>query len=94
MVIFFHGGGWTNGYKEWCGFMAPALAARTARGGGTRRQPRGAYLHVALQGLQNGSGHANELFERSQLSGLRSPVMRSLQMASCRGTLSSGDSEV
>ncbi len=28
VVIFFHGGGWTNGYKEWCGFMAPALAAR------------------------------------------------------------------
>ena len=26
-MIFFHGGGWTNGYKEWCGFMAPALAA-------------------------------------------------------------------
>lgn len=28
MLIFVHGGGWTNGYKEWCGFMAPALAAR------------------------------------------------------------------
>ncbi|QPM90258.1 alpha/beta hydrolase [Pseudooceanicola algae] len=28
VLIFFHGGGWTNGYKEWCGFMAPALAAR------------------------------------------------------------------
>ena len=28
VVIFLHGGGWTNGYKEWCGFMAPALAAR------------------------------------------------------------------
>ena len=28
VVIFFHGGGWTNGYKEWCGFMSPALAAR------------------------------------------------------------------
>ncbi|MGR3562466.1 MAG: alpha/beta hydrolase [Heliomarina sp.] len=28
VVIFFHGGGWTNGYREWCGFMAPALAAR------------------------------------------------------------------
>ena len=27
LMIFFHGGGWTNGYKEWCGFMAPALAA-------------------------------------------------------------------
>jgi arylformamidase len=28
VLIFFHGGGWANGYKEWCGFMAPALAAR------------------------------------------------------------------
>jgi arylformamidase len=27
IVVFFHGGGWTNGYKEWCGFMAPAMAA-------------------------------------------------------------------
>ncbi len=27
VVIFLHGGGWTNGYKEWCGFMAPVLAA-------------------------------------------------------------------
>jgi len=26
-VIFWHGGGWTNGGKEWCGFMAPVLAA-------------------------------------------------------------------
>ena len=28
LLVFLHGGGWTNGYKEWCGFMAPALAAR------------------------------------------------------------------
>ncbi|MCK9513369.1 MAG: alpha/beta hydrolase [Pigmentiphaga sp.] len=26
-VVFWHGGGWTNGGKEWCSFMAPALAA-------------------------------------------------------------------
>ncbi|WP_306392263.1 alpha/beta hydrolase [Telluria beijingensis] len=25
VLLFFHGGGWTHGYKEWCGFMAPAL---------------------------------------------------------------------
>ncbi len=24
-LVFFHGGGWTNGYKEWMAFMAPAL---------------------------------------------------------------------
>lgn len=27
VLIFFHGGGWVAGYKEWCGFMAPAVCA-------------------------------------------------------------------
>ena len=27
VLVFFHGGGWTNGYKEWMHFMAPALLA-------------------------------------------------------------------
>lgn len=27
ILAFFHGGGWTNGYKEWMSFMAPALNA-------------------------------------------------------------------
>ena len=27
VLVFFHGGGWTNGYKEWMYFMAPALQA-------------------------------------------------------------------
>ncbi len=27
VLLFFHGGGWTNGYKEWMYFMAPALNA-------------------------------------------------------------------
>ena len=30
MLVFFHGGGFTHGYKEWCGFMAPALTAHPA----------------------------------------------------------------
>lgn len=25
VLLAFHGGGWTSGYKEWMGFMAPAL---------------------------------------------------------------------
>lgn len=25
-LIFFHGGGWTHGYKEWCAFMAEPVA--------------------------------------------------------------------
>ena len=28
VLVFFHGGGWTSGYKEWMFFMAPALNAR------------------------------------------------------------------
>jgi arylformamidase len=27
VLAFLHGGGWTNGYKEWMAFMAPALTA-------------------------------------------------------------------
>jgi len=25
--LFWHGGGWTSGYKEWMGFMAPCFTA-------------------------------------------------------------------
>jgi acetyl esterase/lipase len=28
VLVFFHGGGWTSGYKEWMYFMAPALVAQ------------------------------------------------------------------
>ena len=28
VLVVFHGGGWTSGYKEWMAFMAPALQAR------------------------------------------------------------------
>jgi arylformamidase len=27
VLLFWHGGGWTSGYKEWMGFMAPAFNA-------------------------------------------------------------------
>jgi len=27
VLVFIHGGGWTNGYKEWMSFMAPAFTA-------------------------------------------------------------------
>jgi acetyl esterase/lipase len=27
VLVFLHGGGWTNGYKEWMAFMAPAVTA-------------------------------------------------------------------
>lgn len=28
VLVFFHGGGWTSGYKEWMALMAPPLQAR------------------------------------------------------------------
>ncbi len=28
ILVFAHGGAWTNGYKEWLGLMAPAVTAR------------------------------------------------------------------
>src|SRR5690606_39068550 len=27
VLLFIHGGGWTNGYKEWVGLLAPAVTA-------------------------------------------------------------------
>ncbi|MBD0415562.1 alpha/beta hydrolase [Oryzicola mucosus] len=27
VLLFFHGGNFTHGYKEWCGFMAPVITA-------------------------------------------------------------------
>ncbi|MCL6652765.1 hypothetical protein A6R70_10750 [Agrobacterium rubi] len=30
VFLFWHGGGFTHGHKEWCGFMAPALLALPA----------------------------------------------------------------
>ena len=30
VLMFIHGGGWRNGYKEWMGFMAPAITCLPA----------------------------------------------------------------
>ena len=27
VIVFLHGGGWTHGFKEWMGFMAPSIVA-------------------------------------------------------------------
>ncbi|MGQ0650752.1 MAG: alpha/beta hydrolase [Betaproteobacteria bacterium] len=42
VLLFWHGGGWTSGYKEWFGFMAPALNAAgiTFVPGGYRLAPQ------------------------------------------------------
>lgn len=45
VLCLIHGGGWTNGYKEWMAFMAPALGALgiTAVSLGYRLAPRCVY---------------------------------------------------
>ena len=42
VLLFFHGGGWTSGYKEWMSFMAPAFTAQgiTFVSAGYRLAPR------------------------------------------------------
>lgn len=57
VVVFMHGGGWTNGYKEWMAFMAPVLNARgiTFVSLGYRLAPRVLWpegVHDAAQGLR------------------------------------------
>lgn len=51
VLVFFHGGGWTNGYKEWMYFMAPAFQAHgiTFVSAGYRLAP----MHCFPVGLQD-----------------------------------------
>lgn len=51
VLVFFHGGGWTSGYKEWMYFMAPALTAQgvTLVSAGYRLAPQ----HVFPVGLDD-----------------------------------------
>jgi acetyl esterase/lipase len=51
VLLFWHGGGWTSGYKEWMAFMAPALNAVgiTFVSAGYRLAPR----HVFPTGLDD-----------------------------------------
>lgn len=62
VLVFWHGGGWTSGYKEWMGFMGPVFAARgvTFVTAGYRLAPQ----HLFPAGLKNcmeavGWVHAN-----------------------------------
>jgi arylformamidase len=51
VFLFWHGGGWTSGYKEWMGFMAPSFTAAgiTFISAGYRLAP----LHVFPAGLDD-----------------------------------------
>ena len=52
VLLFWHGGGWTSGYKEWFGFMAPAFteAGVTFISAGYRLAPQ----HLFPAGLDDG----------------------------------------
>jgi acetyl esterase/lipase len=51
VLLFWHGGGWTSGYKEWMGFMAPVFTAHgiTFISAGYRLAPR----HLYPAGLED-----------------------------------------
>ena len=65
VLLFFHGGNFTHGYKEWCGFMAPAVTAFPAIfvSASYRLAPSTSYrdiLHDAFASLAWLRGHVAE----------------------------------
>ena len=53
VLLFFHGGNFTHGYKEWCGFMAPAVTAFPAIfvSGSYRLAPATSYRDILGDGF-------------------------------------------
>src|SRR5256885_1044061 len=62
VLIFWHGGGWTSGYKEWMGFVAPALtdAGVILVSAGYRLAPQ----HVFPTGLDDCAAAVRWIYER------------------------------
>ena len=67
VLAFIHGGGWTSGYKEWMGFMAPALTAQgiTFASIGYRLAPQ--YIFPA--GLDDCAAAVRFLYEKAAVLG-------------------------
>ncbi len=74
VLLVFHGGGWTNGYKEWMLFMAPAVTAQgiTFVSAGYRLAPQHIYpaqihdvydaIAAAYRGIGEHGGDPDRLF--------------------------------
>jgi acetyl esterase/lipase len=67
VLIFWHGGGWTGGYKEWMSFMAPAFTAAgvTFVSPGYRLAPR----HVFPAGLEDCADAVARVFAEARRFG-------------------------
>ena len=63
IIVMIHGGGWTNGYKEWMAFCAPALTKRgiTAASLGYRLAPS----HVWPAGFEDVADGVAEVYRRA-----------------------------
>ena len=63
LIVMIHGGGWTNGYKEWMAFCAPALTARgiTAASLGYRLAPS----HLWPAGFEDVADGVAEIYRRA-----------------------------
>jgi len=63
LFAFMHGGGWTTGYKEWMGFMAPSFTAHgiTFASIGYRLAPQ----HLFPTGLEDCAAAIRFLYERA-----------------------------
>ena len=64
ILILLHGGGWTNGYKEWMAFCAPALTARgiTAASVGYRLAP----AHIWPAGFEDVADGVAQIIARAE----------------------------
>jgi arylformamidase len=67
VLAFIHGGGWTSGYKEWMGFMAPAFTAQgiTFASIGYRLAPQ----HIFPAGLDDCAAAVRFLYEKAAVLG-------------------------
>ena len=67
LLAFIHGGGWTSGYKEWMGFMAPAFTTQgiTFASIGYRLAPQ----HVFPAGLEDCAAAVRFLYDKAAALG-------------------------